>query len=78
MIKSVTVPITVNKEIIESYICDKCKREYKDDDIFEVQEFHHIQFTGGYGSVFGDSSNVECDLCQYCLYELIGLFADIK
>jgi len=56
--------------------CDKCKRTYLVDpsygDVFEVQEFHHIRFTGGYKSVFGDMADIECDLCQYCLNELVG------
>ncbi len=53
--------------------CDKCKKKFKrDDDVLEIQEFHHIGFTGGYASVFGDGDIIECDLCQNCLKELIG------
>lgn len=57
---------------IESIVCDICKKEFncKEDDI-ELQEFHHINFTGGYGSVFGDGVRVECDICQHCLSKLI-------
>ena len=53
--------------------CDKCGREWTNegDDAFEWQEFHHIRFRGGYGSVFGDEVDVESDICQYCLYEAI-------
>lgn len=50
--------------------CDRCKKEYTD--IFETQEFHHILFEGGYASVFGDETEVECDICQHCLKEMIG------
>lgn len=53
-----------------SFKCDKCKKEFIDDE-FEMQEIH---ITGGYASVFGDMNIVECDLCQQCLYELIGEF----
>lgn len=60
---------------IKSITCDKCGKEYvfNDDmsDIFEIQEFHSIVFTGGFGSVFGDGASIECDLCQRCLYEII-------
>lgn len=60
----------VQREEVVSVICDRCKGEFED----EIQEFHHIRFTGGYGSVFGDGSRVECDLCQRCLKELVGEF----
>jgi len=40
------------KETIEidkpySIVCDMCKTEYTDE--MELQEFHFINFTGGYG-----------------------------
>lgn len=58
-----------------SITCDKCHKEYKEaDDDFEIQEFHCINFTGGYGSVFGDETTVICDICQRCLYEMIKNF----
>ncbi len=58
---------------LKSIQCDKCKKEFQnDDDIFEIQEFHHVRFEGGYGSVFGDGDIIECDICQHCLKELIG------
>ena len=52
--------------------CDKCKKEYDAEDWQEVQEFVHIDFGGGYGSVFGDGTHVECDICQHCLYKMIA------
>jgi hypothetical protein len=65
------VPIAVTKEVLKSIVCDKCHKEYSEDDIFELQEFLSINFTGGYGSVFGDMTHVECDICQHCLLEMI-------
>ena len=58
--------------IVTGWICDKCKKIYDINDYMEIQEFHHINFTGGYGSVFGDMNRVECDICQHCLKEMIG------
>ncbi len=55
----------------EAVVCDVCKREFAPDAL-ETQEFHHVQFTGGYESVFGDGTRVECDICQHCLKTLIG------
>lgn len=55
----------------EAVVCDVCKREFAPDDL-EAEEFHHVQFTGGYESVFGDGTRVECDICQHCLKTLIG------
>lgn len=60
------------KHVPISLICDKCKKEYfynKDEDIFEIQEFHHINFQGGYSSIFGDGKIVSYDICQHCLYK---------
>lgn len=72
--------------------CDKCNKVYHSEeeemrdgmtvitdlkDTFEIEEFHHINFTGGYESVFGDQNKVECDLCQHCLKELIGEYCKI-
>lgn len=57
----------------ESIICDKCKKEYNfETDWIETQEFHHIHFTGGYGSIFGDMSEIDLNICQHCLFKMIG------
>lgn len=64
-------------EEVTKIICDRCGKNIGPDDIVEMQEFLEISFTGGYGSVFGDQSIVECDICQECLMELIGDFCRI-
>jgi len=62
-------------------ICDVCKKGYplegNEKNTFEIQEFHHIRFEGGYGSVFGDCSEVKCDICQHCLEKLVGKYLRI-
>lgn len=61
--------------ILQSITCDKCKRKFVIDDpgdILEIEEMHHIEFRGGFGSVFGDENYIEVDICQYCLYDFIG------
>jgi hypothetical protein len=65
--KTIKEPTTV----LSSVTCDKCKKKYDSEDIPELQEFLYINFVGGYGSVFGDGYRVECDICQYCLKEMI-------
>jgi hypothetical protein len=60
--------------VVKGYICDKCGKKHYHEDILETQEFLHIKFTGGYGSIFGDMMLVECDICQHCLYEMIKDF----
>jgi len=74
--------ITYKKVKVEkpfAYTCDKCGKTYEIDGTFEdqmeAQEFVHIAFTGGYGSVFGDMNNVQADICQRCLKPLIASFA---
>jgi hypothetical protein len=63
-------------EYIESYQCDVCKKtwecEGKIEDQMEIQEFTHLKWTGGYGSVFGDGVPKELDICQHCLKEKLG------
>ena len=62
----------VDQKVPEKIVCDVCKKEYDcQKDFMEAQEFHHIRFTGGYGSVFGDMSTVRVDICQHCLLEMI-------
>jgi hypothetical protein len=61
---------TATQMELESITCDKCHTEY--DDVLELQEFLSINFTGGYNSIFGDTNTVMCDICQYCLKDMIG------
>jgi len=78
MIKYTEKTETKTEKIPTSIMCDICKKEYSlseergNVDILETQEFHHVRFTGGYGSVFGDCNKIECDICQHCLKKLIG------
>jgi hypothetical protein len=56
----------------ESVTCDKCGKEFNvEEDIMEIQEFLHINFIGGYNSIFGDGTRVTCDICQRCLKDMI-------
>jgi len=71
MIKRETKIVEKEETKIVGYECDRCGKGYASDFWEEIQEFHHINFTGGYGSIFGDGTEVKCDLCQYCLHSLI-------
>ena len=68
----------VNVREFAGYTCDRCRKFYDADDLFEIQEFLNISFTGGFKSVFGDMARVECDLCQYCVKDLIQSFARVE
>jgi hypothetical protein len=69
---------SVQVEKLESITCDKCKKTHNVDDCMEIQEFHTINFIGGYSSVFGDGAHVKCDLCQDCLSDMIKDIANIS
>ncbi|MDO9529398.1 MAG: hypothetical protein Q7J27_09585 [Syntrophales bacterium] len=70
--------VSEEKEVVVGLVCNKCKKEFGKDDFLELQEFHRIRFVGGYGSVFGDAAEIECDLCQHCLKKLIdGIYNEI-
>lgn len=60
-------------EIVDKLVCDRCGREMDPEtDIVEWQEAVTVAFTGGYGSVFGDTDTFRCDLCQHCVKETLG------
>ena len=69
---------TVEVEVPTSVICDVCGKEYDcKEDVMEVQEFYHIAFKGGYGSIFGDGLAVKLDICQGCLKAKLGEYLKI-
>ena len=67
---------TEMQAVVSGFTCDCCASHVDAEDLSH-QEAHHIAFTGGYTSVFGDGARVECDLCQDCLKKLIGDFCRI-
>jgi hypothetical protein len=70
-----TKKVSVQVEQPTEIECDKCHTVYDVSDYFEVQEFLHINFVGGFSSIFGDGNKVECDICQHCLATMIsGLY----
>lgn len=62
--------------VVTGFTCDRCSMRVHVEEM-EHQEGHHIDFVGGFTSVFGDGATVQCDLCQDCLKELIKDFARV-
>ena len=60
-----------------SITCDRCGQTWQADTV-DAAEFTSIDFTGGYGSIFGDGSQVKLDLCQRCLKTTLGLWLRIS
>lgn len=59
--------------------CDVCKRVFDPSlDSMEIQEITEIHFIGGYSSIFGDGSEVSCDICQGCLKSLLGPYLRLR
>lgn len=58
--------------------CDRCGLEVTQEDSMEFQEFLHIDYIGGYGSIFGDASNIQGDFCQHCVKKLFGNYLRIE
>lgn len=54
-----------------SITCDRCGTEAPIRSV-EGGEFVSISGLGGYGSVFGDGTIYEIDLCQHCVQQTIG------
>lgn len=59
------------QSFVKQLRCDRCKRLAQDDES-EFFEFTSIDYVAGYGSILGDSNQVEVDLCQHCLKETLG------
>jgi antitoxin CcdA len=64
--------------VLKSIVCDCCKKEYLETDVFELEEFINISKINGYGSIFGDGSILELDLCQHCIKNFLGEYIRIK
>jgi hypothetical protein len=69
----ITKKVKVEQELVTAIKCDDCKKIFNvEDDLFELQEFVSISHTGGYGSIFGDMTNIELDICQECFKKRCG------
>lgn len=67
----VTVPEPTQR--LASLTCDACGTTYDcEDEFLETQEFLHVEFNAGYGSVFGDTNVVAADVCQHCVKKRLG------
>ena len=65
----------IETEITVAKKCDRCGVVHRTDDMnFELDEMVSISKTGGYGSIFGDMSDISIDLCQRCFAEVLGDF----
>lgn len=68
----------IKEHQIVSYTCDCCNKVLPVSDWIEMQEMLHWRMTGGYGSVFGDCSEISLDLCQNCTKKLLGDYIKIR
>lgn len=66
--------ITSKTKVGSAIICDVCKKTYSINhkNRMEINAFYHINFTGGYSSIFGDGESYSLDICQHCLKEKLG------
>ena len=63
--------------VVQQIMCDRCGTEAARAEV-EFQEMTSIGFGGGYGSIFGDGTRVEIDICQRCLSETLGAWLRVK
>jgi len=74
--------IETERKIIEedrpvAKVCDRCSLKITEDDWMEWAEFMHWSKIGGYGSIWGDDTEIRLDLCQRCQKELFEDFIQI-
>jgi hypothetical protein len=61
-----------------SITCDRCGRSAANEPgDFEFAEYLSIKHNCGYGSIIGDETTLQVDLCQHCIKELLLPFARI-
>lgn len=66
--------VQITEQQLVLITCDRCKKTVTPDNIIEWQEFMSWRNTGGFGSVWGDGTQVSVDLCQQCTYDLFSEF----
>lgn len=55
--------------------CDRCAQKMSEDEPYAgYNNRTQIRFRAGYGSLFGDGNKIEGDLCDKCLYEVLGRY----
>ena len=52
--------------------CDRCQQRLTPDGSNEWQERLSFDHNCGFDSVFGDGNTVSLDLCQHCVWEVLG------
>jgi hypothetical protein len=73
-VKRLTVePVSVVRQLA----CDPCGLVALRNET-EFFEFTCIGYVAGYGSICGDDSRVEIDLCQSCLRDALGIWLRVK
>lgn len=74
----ITKHIQKHVDKVVGFVCNNCRVEFHEDVSYaEVIEIVHINFVGGYDSVWGDGSTVDITLCQRCCKELLGSVAEV-
>jgi hypothetical protein len=63
--------------VVHELVCDSCDIVATRNET-EFFEFTSIGYVAGYGSIFGDGSRVEIDLCQSCLRDALGAWLRVK
>jgi len=61
---------TVTTQKVTSLVCDGCGLEASTDGDYELQEFISVNHCCGYGSIHGDSKQIDIDLCQQCFADM--------
>lgn len=62
---------SIQTEAMSAITCDRCQATFSDGDDGWTETLL-IEYTAGYGSIFGDGNTVAIDLCQDCLKQTLG------
>lgn len=63
--------------VVHQIRCDRCGKEVERGEV-GFGDMTSIGFNGGFGSIFGDGTRVEVDLCEPCLRDTLGAWLRIN
>jgi hypothetical protein len=74
MIRSHTEQVTIDREVVDDILCNKCGSSLKDENGYNFEGLTDARVCGGYGAKLGDSVEYTFALCEDCLGALFDTF----
>jgi hypothetical protein len=66
--------VEIRHPVVDEVTCDVCSNVIEGDS----EEYVSVDFLAGFGNVFGDGNNIQCDVCMKCLLEKLGPYCRVS